>query len=96
MSVSYVIRYGEEIPDSVSVRPGKYGAVVAVLLIMGCMAAGGFLLNQQVREAVLPWTRETVQMAFAEFSAEMREGECFRDAFGGFCREILDEANKVT
>lgn len=96
MSVSYRIQYGEDVPDSFAAKPGRYGTVAAVLVIIGIMAVGGFLLNQQVREAVFPWTREFVQTAFAEFSAEMRKGECFRDAFGGFCREILDEANKVT
>ena len=94
--MSYRIRYGEDAPDLFGARPRRNRAATAVLLIMGAMALGSFLLKQNVVEAVFPWTRETVQTAFAAFSAEMREGESFRDAFGGFCREILDEANTVT
>lgn len=94
--MGYVIRYGDGRPDPCPARKGRSGTVAALLLILGCLAAGRMFLPEQVREAVFPWTRETVQTAFAEFAAEMREGESFRDAFGGFCREILDEANKVT
>lgn len=90
--MGYVIHYGDGVPDPFPVRTGRSGTVAALLLILGCLAAGRMFLPEQVREAVFPWTRDSVQAAFADFSADMRQGAPFRDAFEAFCREILDEA----
>jgi len=49
--------------------------------------------TERLRQALFPWTRESVHEAFAEFQEDIGKGEPFVDAITAFCLEVLDEAD---
>lgn len=93
--MGYIVRYGDPVPQTVPVKAVRYGALFTVLALLACSAAAGHLIQGKLREALFPWTQESVQTAFAEFREELREGEPFGRSFEDFCREVIADAQKT-
>ena len=93
--MGYVVRYGETVPASVSVRATRYGAFLTVMVLLTGSAVLGSAVRGELCETVFPWTQKHVQSAFAEFREEIREGEPFMAAFEEFCREIIEDAQET-
>lgn len=49
--------------------------------------------TQRLRQALFPWTRETVQEALAGLQENLENGETVSDAITAFCLEVLSEAD---
>ena len=93
--MSYIIRYGEPVPDSVPVRALQRGSALILSAVLICAASLSFTICEEWKLKLFPWTAEPVQNAFAELCMELQEGEPFRDAFTEFCRDILNDAQKT-
>ena len=94
--MSYSIRYGPEVPESVPVRATAFGWVGILAVLLVCAAALGFALPEQMyklRQALLPWEQPAVQAAIVEFHQDLKEGEAFPDAMRDFCRQLLETEN---
>ena len=94
--MSYSIRYGPEVPESVPVRATAFGWAGVLVVLLVFAAALGFALPDQMsklRQALLPWEQPTVQAAFVEFRQDLKEGEEFPDAMRNFCRQLLETEN---
>ena len=81
--MGYVVLYGDDLPEFVSVRPGK-GRWLVALVLAGMLCFGIW----HFRDRLIPG--EPVRAAFAEFSAEVRQGVPFGEALEGFCRGLMD------
>jgi len=95
--VSYTVRYGEDVPERVPVKATRFGLVGAFTVLFVCAAAIGMAIPgrvSQLREALFPWTQAAVQEAFGEFRTDLQQGQSFREAFGEFCVEIIDNGPK--
>ena len=78
--MSYVIRYGPEVPESVPVRPFR-GYWMVILLV--CVLAGFWL-----RRPVMEWT----EISFGAFAEAVAAEEPFGEALEAFCRDVLEDA----
>lgn len=91
--MSYTVRYGEDVPERVPVKATRFGLVGAVVIFLVCAAALGFAIPEQIdtlRETLFPWTQEAVRESFGDFREDLRQGRSFREAFGEFCVEIVE------
>ena len=94
--MGYIVQYGEPVPESVPVRALRHGTWIAILAMLICSAAAGFLVRGELRERLFPWTQDSVQSAFAEFREELREGDPFVSSFEDFCRDVIADGSKIS
>lgn len=94
--MSYIIRYGEPVPDSVPVRALRRGKALMLSAFLLCASMLSFSIREEWKLKLFPWTAEPVQNAFSELCEELQEGEPFRDAFTEFCRDILTDAQEAS
>lgn len=96
--MSYTIRYGPEQPDTTKQRQSWLGVIGAIIIMGVCLLAISWYLPQQMhqlREALLPWTRNDVQMAFNELREHVSQGQPFGDAVTAFLRDIIHESGQM-
>ena len=94
--MSYSIRYGPEIPESVPVHATAFGWIGVLIVFLVCAAALAYAAPEQMahlREAMFPWEQPVVQEAFVEFRYDMDAGAEFQDALRDFCRQLLEADN---
>ena len=86
--MSYEIRYGTDTPEKyLNSSVGIWAAIILVASVI-CIF---LLFEREDPKIFLPLTQETSQEALEGLRQELQEGEPFWDAFGGFCREIIED-----
>lgn len=94
--MGYTVNYG----PAIKARRSKRRIRLRIPLLALCLVLTVIFVRhtwpeetQRLRQALFPWTRESVLEAFAGFQEDIKQGEPFSDAISAFCLEVLDEAD---
>lgn len=94
--MGYTVRYGPAIKVRRERRRFRLrlpAMALALILSILCLRHAWPNESQRLRQALFPWTRESVRAAFAVFREDLEAGRSVSAAITAFCLEIVDEAD---
>lgn len=87
--MAYKISYGQE--PKTKRKPGGKWIAGLVLLALGILARL-MRWDEQLRQLLIPGNAAVTAAAFENMLAQLKQGQTVIEAFGGFCREVIQGA----